>query len=94
MCIRDSRFTDELDGFWLELGAHSAFNSYGNLLAILEAAQALDRLQPRAKVGFRLVVNGAVRSIPSQLSFSELLLAPFRLLRLKKTGCSLSLIHI
>lgn len=89
-CLDSHRFTDELDGFWLELGAHSAFNSYGHLLALLEAAQALDRLQPRAKVGFRLVVNGAVRSIPSQLSFSELLLAPFRLLRLKKTGCSVA----
>ncbi|MDG4559507.1 MAG: FAD-dependent oxidoreductase [Candidatus Contendobacter sp.] len=84
------RFGGALDGFWLELGAHSGFNSYGNLLAILESVRALDRLQPRAKVGFRLFADGAVRSIPSQLNFSELLLAPFRLLRAKKAGHSVA----
>ena len=89
-CLHSHRFSDEPDGFWLELGAHSVFNSYGNLLAMLEAAQALDRLRPRAKVGFRLIVDGVVRSIPSQLHFSELLLAPFRLLGWKKTGRSVA----
>jgi hypothetical protein len=79
-----------LEGFWLELGAHSCFNSYGNLLAILESRQALDRLIKRAKVGFRLYADGAVKSIPSQLHFSELLLAPFRLLGLKKAGRSVA----
>ncbi|MFO1424152.1 MAG: FAD-dependent oxidoreductase [Candidatus Competibacteraceae bacterium] len=89
-CLCSHRFGGVLDGFWLELGAHSGFNSYGNLLAILESVQALDRLQPRAKVGFRLLVDGAIHSIPSQLYFSELLLAPFRLLRLKKAGRSVA----
>ena len=85
-CLRSHRFGGALDGFWLELGAHSCFNSYGNLLAMLESVRALDRLQPRARVGFRLFADGAVRSIPSQLYFSELLLAPFRLLGLQKAG--------
>ena len=89
-CLHSHRFGGELDGFWLELGAHSVFNSYGNLLAMLEAARALDRLRPRAKVGFRLYTAGAIRSIPSQLHFSELVLAPFRLLGLKKTGRSVA----
>lgn len=85
-CLHSHPFTGALDGFWLELGAHSCFNSYGNLLAILESIQALDRLQTRAKVGFRLYADGAVRTIFSQLYFPELLLAPFRLIGLKKTG--------
>jgi protoporphyrinogen oxidase len=85
-CLGSHRFGGALDGFWLELGAHSCFNSYGNLLAMLESVRALDRLRPRAKVGFRMFADGAVRSIPSQLNFSELLLAPFRLLGLKKAG--------
>ncbi len=89
-CLRSHRFGGALDGFWLELGAHSSFNSYGNLLAILESLRALDRLRPRAKVGFRLFADGAVKSIPSQLHFLELLLAPFRLLGLKKTGCNVA----
>lgn len=89
-CLHSHRFSGALDGFWLELGAHSSFNSYGKLLAILEHLQLLGRLQPRAKVSFRLFADGAVRSIPSQLRFSELLLAPFRLLRLKKAGRSVA----
>ncbi len=89
-CLDSHRFRGALDGFWLELGAHSAFNSYGKLLEMLEAAQALDRLRPRAKVGFRIFADGAVRRISSQLTFSELLLAPVRWLRLKKTGCSVA----
>jgi oxygen-dependent protoporphyrinogen oxidase len=89
-CLHSHRFTGELDGFWLELGAHSAFNSYGNLLALLESAGALHRLRRRAKVSFRLYAEGAVRRIPSQLYFSELLLAPFRLLGSSKTGRSVA----
>lgn len=89
-CLHSHRFTGDMEGFWLELGAHSAFNSYGNLLALLESAGALDRLQPRAKVNFRLYAEGAARSIPSQLYFPELLLAPFRFLGLKKTGRSIA----
>jgi protoporphyrinogen oxidase len=89
-CLHSHRFTGERDGFWLELGAHSAFNSYGNLLAQLESAGALDRLQRRAKVNFRLYADNAVRSIPSQLYFSELLLAPFRLLGSSKIGRSVA----
>jgi oxygen-dependent protoporphyrinogen oxidase len=89
-CLHSHRFDGALDGFWLELGAHSSFNSYGNLLAILERIHLLNRLQRRAKVGFRLFAEGAVRSIPSQLYFSELLLAPFRWLGTKKAGRSVA----
>lgn len=89
-CLHSHRFSGEYKGFWIELGAHSCFNSYGNLLAILESIQALDHLQKRAKVGFRLFADGAVRTIPSQLYFSELLLAPFRLIGLKKSGRSVA----
>lgn len=90
-CLHSHRFTSgDLDGFWLELGAHSAFNSYGNLLALLESTGALNRLQRRAKVNFRLYAEGAVRSIPSQLAFAELLLAPLRLLGSNKIGRSVA----
>ena len=89
-CLHSHRFTGALDGFWLELGAHSSFNSYTNLLAILEQIGLLNRVQRRAKVGFRLFADGAVKSIPSQLYWPELLLAPFRLLGLLKVGRSVA----
>lgn len=85
-CLHSHRFGGEMDGFWLELGAHSGFNSYGNLLAILERVGLLGRLQRRVRVGFRLLVGGAVKSIPSQLCFPALALAPVRMLGLIKTG--------
>ena len=85
-CLHSHRFGGEMDGFWLELGAHSGFNSYGNLLAILEWVGLLGRLQRRVRVGFRLLVGGAVKSIPSQLYFPALALAPVRMLGLIKTG--------
>ena len=85
-CLHSHRFGGEMDGFWLELGAHSGFNSYGNLLAILERVGLLGRLQRRVRVGFRLLVGGAVKSIPSQLHFPALALAPVRMLGLIKTG--------
>lgn len=89
-CLHSQRFDGDLAGFWLELGAHSSFNSYGQLLAILEALQALDGLQPRARLPFRLFAGGAMHSIPSQLHWAELLGAPLRLMRAKKAGCSVA----
>lgn len=89
-CLHSQRFAGDLAGFWLELGAHSSFNSYGRLLAILEALQALDGLQPRARLPFRLFAGGAMHSIPSQLHWAELLGAPLRLMRAQKAGCSVA----
>lgn len=88
--LHSYRFSGALDGFWLELGAHSGFNSYGHLLAILERRQLLNRLQRRAKVSFRLFADGAVRSIASQLYWPELVRAPFRWIGAKKAGRSVA----
>lgn len=82
-CLHSHRFSGPLAGFWLELGAHSAFNSYSRLLAALESAGGLSQLQPRAKRRFRLYADGAIHSIFSQLSLMELLGAPLRLARLR-----------
>lgn len=69
------------DGFWCELGAHTAYNSYGGVLRAVAAAGLDARIRPRVKAPFRLLVDGALRSIPSQLSFwrlvPSLLRAPF-----------------
>ncbi|MER2529841.1 MAG: FAD-dependent oxidoreductase [Candidatus Competibacter denitrificans] len=85
-CLHSHRFTGDLDGFWLELGAHSCFNSYSNLLALLEFGSVLKQLRRREKVGFRLFAAEAVHTIPAKLSIVELLGAPFRLLGTRKAG--------
>ncbi len=76
-------------GFWIELGAHTCYNSYCNLLQIMEGCGILDRLTAREKVGFRFLSGNRLKSIPSQLNFAELLLSLPRILTVKKSGKSI-----
>lgn len=89
-CFHSHAFAGDAAGFWLELGAHTCYNSYGNLIAILEDCRLLDRLLPREKVPFRMLVEGEIRSIPSQLSFPELFASAWRLFTLEKRGESVA----
>ncbi|MGI5863290.1 MAG: protoporphyrinogen/coproporphyrinogen oxidase [Myxococcales bacterium] len=75
-------------GFWFELGAHTCYNSYSSLLGILEKRPGLDKLLPRAKVPFRLYVDGQIRSIPKELGILSLLGSAPRILTTKKRGLS------
>lgn len=52
-----------LDDYWVEAGSHSCFNSYGNLLAIMERLDLLGRISAKAKVGYRLWRGGKRRGI-------------------------------
>lgn len=74
--------------FWIELGAHTCYNSYSNLISIMEECSAINRLIRREKVPFKMLVNGDIKSIPSQLNFIELLFSAPRLFTLKKAGQS------
>lgn len=69
-CVHSHRLEG---GYWFELGAHTCYNSYRGLLELLEAKSALGKLLPRAKVPFRLLSKGRVRSIASELDFLSLL---------------------
>ncbi len=89
-CFHSHRFSGDAAGFWLELGAHTCYNSYDNLLCILEERQLLDRLLRREKVSFKMLVDSRIRSIPSQLNFLELLLSLPRLFTLKKNSASVA----
>ncbi len=75
-------------GFWHELGAHTAYNSYGGLLQLLEARGLMAKLLPRAKVPFRLLVGDEVRSVMKELGLIELLFHAPRLAFAKKEGHS------
>ena len=80
------RFGGEAEGFWLELGAHTCYNSYGRLIGLMEECSAIGKLIPREKAPFKLLVEGALKSIPSRLSFFELALSLPRMLTAKKAG--------
>jgi protoporphyrinogen/coproporphyrinogen III oxidase len=76
--------------FWMELGAHTCYSSYQNLLDIVEECGLKDWIIPRAKVPFTLLVDGKIKSVVSQLNILELLVSVPNLFKLKKTGLSVS----
>ena len=72
--------------FWLELGAHTCYNSYANLIEVMEDCDIINEVTPRAKVPFRLFKEGKVKSFPSQINFLELLISVPKLFTKKKEG--------
>jgi UDP-galactopyranose mutase len=47
-------------GFWLELGAHTCYNSYGAFIELLEGLELMGELQPRGKSVLRFLDRDAV----------------------------------
>ena len=77
-------FEGDAKDFWLEMGAHTCYNSYGNFIGIVEDLDILDRIVKREKVSFKMLVDHKIKSIFSQLNFRELLFSAPRVLTLKK----------
>jgi protoporphyrinogen oxidase len=73
---------------WLELGAHTCYNSYVRFLEVMAGTDFLDRVTARRGLGFRMVEQGALRSIPSCIDFWEAALHLPRLLGAAKAGQS------
>jgi protoporphyrinogen oxidase len=84
-CFHSRRFDS---GFWLEMGAHTCYNSYANFIGIIEDCGLLEKLQSREKVPFKLLVDSRIRSFPSELSFLELFFSVPRIFTTKKQGQS------
>jgi len=78
------QFSSDSDKFWLEMGAHTCYSSYQNLLGIVEECGIADTIIPREKVPFTLLKNGKVSSIMSGLNIFELLRSAPNLFSLKK----------
>jgi oxygen-dependent protoporphyrinogen oxidase len=86
-CIRTVRTPD---GFWYELGTHTLYNSYGSLLDIVTAVNLGQAIERRHKAPFRMLVDGKVRSVPSQLAMGELLASAWRIFTERKPGRSVA----
>lgn len=89
-CFHSASIEDVDHPFWLEMGTHTCFNSYGRLLAVLQDIDLMKSLQGREKMPYRLLVDGALHSIPSRLHFLELATHAWRLFSLQKEGKSVS----
>lgn len=88
-CINSHSFP-ERGGFWAELGSHTCFNSYGNLLQILDDMQLTARLVPKAKLSYSLYRAGDRKSILSALHPLELVRSLPRLFFTAKAGKSVA----
>ncbi|HEX7599816.1 MAG TPA: FAD-dependent oxidoreductase, partial [Polyangia bacterium] len=86
-CVRTER---QPENFWFEMGAHTLYNSYGSLLTIIEELGLRDRLLTRKKAPFRMLIDGEMRSIPSQLSLTELFASAWHAFSEKKQGRSVA----
>jgi protoporphyrinogen oxidase len=75
--------------FWLELGGHTCYNSYTQLLELLNHCHALSSLQPREEVPYYLWRQSQFKSIPSQLHYLDLLTHLWRLPFSRKDAYSL-----
>jgi protoporphyrinogen/coproporphyrinogen III oxidase len=85
-CFHSHRFEGSAAGFWLELGAHTCYNSYGGLIGLMEQYGLMGSILPREKVSFKMLINNEICSITSQLSFPELMTSGWRLFTSKKEG--------
>ncbi|HWQ26031.1 MAG TPA: FAD-dependent oxidoreductase [Chlorobaculum sp.] len=78
------QYTSDGNSFWLEMGAHTCYSSYQNLLGIVETCGIADTIIPREKVPFSLLKNGEVKSIMAGLDLFELIRSVPNLFFLKK----------
>jgi hypothetical protein len=74
------------DNFWFELGAHSCYNSYGNLVDLLREIGSLDKIIKPVSAGYKLFTKDGIKSILSQMSFPELLFSLPRMFGAKMDG--------
>jgi protoporphyrinogen oxidase len=82
-CVRSPH---EPAGYWFEMGTHTLYNSYGSLLTIIEELGLRERMLTRRRAPFRLLVDGKLRSIPSQLSLTELFASAWHAFSERKQG--------
>ena len=73
---------------WLELGAHTCYNSYVRFLEVMAGTDFESRATSRKGLGFRMVEGGAMRSIPSCLNFLEAAACLPRIFSTRKAGQS------
>lgn len=89
-CFHSASVPDKDGAFWLEMGTHTCFNSYGRLLRLMGELGLMQQLQPRLKLRYRMLAGDALCSIPSRLHFLELAMHAPRLPFLDKAGKSVA----
>ncbi len=89
-CFHSEIMPDDSEPFWLEMGTHTCFNSYGRLLTILDKLGLTEQMLGREKLSYRMLADDKLASIPSRLRFFELFTHAWRLFSLNKEGKSIA----
>ena len=84
--FHSSEIEHHRDDFWIELGAHTCYNSYSNLIEVIEDCGMASQITAREKVPFRVLVNKKVKSFTSQINFLEVLVSIPKAFSKKKEG--------
>ncbi len=84
--FQTSIFNSSRNNYWIEIGAHTCYNSYRDLLKIMEDCGIANQITPRAKVPFRLLVDNDIKSFTSQINFLQVLTNIPKIFSKKKEG--------
>ncbi len=84
-CLATHRFGGQAQGFWVELGAHTCYNSYGALLELLDD-DLKGRIQARHKAPWRVWDGRRLQSVFARMHWPTLLPALPRLFITPKAG--------
>jgi protoporphyrinogen oxidase len=76
--------TKNSDNYWIEMGAHTMYNSYGNLIDVIEGCGLADDIIKRKKVPYKTFKDGKISSVISQFSIPEMLFSLPSLFKIKK----------
>lgn len=72
--------------YWFELGSHTCYNSYTNLLSIVNETENNDLIEPLQKHSFVLYSSGKIKSIFSEVSKLPMILCCFKYFFADKSG--------
>jgi protoporphyrinogen oxidase len=74
------------EDFWMELGAHTCYNSYTELLSLIKEIGKSESVVPLASVPYKLYSGKKIRSIFSEISLLPLLLRFWKIFSSSKNG--------
>lgn len=81
-----SQVSPTVNDFWLEMGAHTCYNSYTRLLKLAVSYGIEDHIIPLGKGGYVAYSKGKIRSLVSQVAYIPMALHFFNFFRSKRDG--------
>lgn len=82
-CIRSVNYDD---GFFTELGAHTIYASYKTIIDMIKAQGQEGDIIPQVSAGYKMLVDGKIVSIFSQLELFKCLIGAIKMMSTPKDG--------